>query len=136
MGLTYGEQMLAQAERRARASTTRRRLLTLFLPGALTSLWAVADLLDVRLEGSGGFALIFGAALPIIWTALFVIFPLYASLGIDPMPSGAVVAIVAGPILTPMLFGPGGWRWWHVAIMVMINGLTVAAELSRRLASR
>jgi MFS family permease len=50
----------------------------------------------------------------------------------DPMPSGAALSFVAGPILSPILFGHGGWNWWQSLVVLIVTGLVLLSSLSRR----
>lgn len=133
--------MLAQAERQAHRRLAKRRVLTLFVPGAVTSLWAMLDLLGARADrmeaaGAGFFAVAFGSLLVIAWTVLFVVLPLYGAVKADPLPSGAALAFAAGPVLSPMLFGAGGWKVWQIVVLFAICGSVLGAIVERARARR
>ncbi len=135
--LTYGEQMLANAERKTRARAARRRRLTLLVPATAVSLWALADLVAARsarlsaMHAGLGHHLVDHVEV-IVWTIAFVVIPIAMSLKPDPIPSGALLAFFAGPILTPVLFGPGGWKLWQGAILTLIAALILAAHYERQ----
>ncbi|HLW16559.1 MAG TPA: hypothetical protein VKV69_04290 [Actinomycetota bacterium] len=141
MATTYGEEMLAQAEalavERARKHSARRRRVRLLLPFLGASLWAMFDLVAARngrlsAGGAGGIRLLFDHVLVMGWTLLFVIAPMTGALKRDPMPSGAALSFVAGPILSPILFGHGGWNWWQSLVVLIVAGLVLLSSLSRR----
>jgi hypothetical protein len=125
--MTVGERKLARAEFRA---ARRRRTLTLF-PGATIILWALADLVGARNARLS--ALKFGFIRhitdnmqPIAWTILLVLVPYLLAVKPKPKRSGAVLALFTGPVLTPLLFGSGGWRLWQIgalaALVLWIEG--------------
>jgi hypothetical protein len=137
MAITYGEQLLRQAEVKAARRTARKRRTMLLAPSLAATLWALADLLAARnarlaAVDAGGFRHVIDNAEPILWTVLFVILPLFAALKIDPLPIGAALALVAGPILSPWLFGAGGWNWWQKIVVVLVCALTLLATSARR----
>lgn len=141
VGATYGEQVLRQAERRARAVSARRRGLTLLMPGAVAALWALADLVaarHARLVSLDVSVLrhVVDHAEPILWTVLFSFLPLLASVKPEPLPSGAALALAAGPVLSPTLFGSGGWKPWQIAVVAAIAVLVLGAALQRALDRR
>lgn len=141
MTITYGEQMLHQAEARAARKTARKRRTTLLAPAAAATLWALADNLaarNARLDaiGAGAFRHIVDNALPLLWVLLFVMLPLMAALKLEPLPLGAALALVAGPIMSPLLFGPGGWNWWQKTVVVLVCALVLTAANARRNESR
>ena len=141
MTTTYGEEMLAQAEAeavaRARTHSARKRRVRLLLPFLGATLWAMLDLVAARngrlsAGGAGGIRLLFDHVLVIGWTVLFVITPMIGALKRDPLPSGAGLSFVAGPILSPILFGHGGWNWWQSLVVLLVTGLVLFSSLSRR----
>lgn len=133
--------MLAAAERNAHRRLAKRRVLALFVPGAVTAAWAMLDLLGARNDrlqdaGAGFFSIAFGALLVVAWTTLFVVLPLYGAVKADPLPSGAALAFAAGPVLSPMLFGPGGWKVWQIVVLFAICGAVLGAIVERARARR
>ncbi len=141
MSITYGEQMLQQAEIRVARKTARKRRTMLLAPSMAATLWALGDLVaarNARLDAldAGLFRHIVDNAEPILWTVLFVVAPLVAALKIDPLPSGAALALVAGPILSPFLFGAGGWNWWQKTVVVLVCALVLVAQTTQVTASR
>jgi hypothetical protein len=136
MAMTYGEEMLAQAEARVRKQSVRRRRSRLLVPFLIAALWAMADLMSARngrltAGGAGGMRLLFDHILIIGWTALFVILPMTGALKRDPLPAGAALAFISGPILSPILFGQGGWKWWQSLVVILIAGLVLLSTRSR-----
>jgi hypothetical protein len=134
--MTYGEEMLAQAEARARNHSVRRRRSRLLVPFLIAALWAMVDLISARnarltAGGAGGMRLLFDHILIIGWTALFVILPMVGALKRDPLPAGAALAFISGPILSPILFGQGGWKWWQSLVVILIAGLVLLSTRSR-----
>src|SRR5439155_4552191 len=100
MEITYGEEMLAQAEAqaetRARNHSARKRRVRLLLPFLGATLWAMFDLMAARnarlsAGGAGGIKLLFDHVLVMGWTVLFVIAPMIGALKRDPLPSGALL---------------------------------------------
>ena len=139
--MTYGEEMLAQAEEqavsRARKHSARKRRVRLLLPFLGATLWAMFDLIAARngrlsSGGAGGIRLLFDHVLVMGWTLLLVIAPMIGALKREPLPSGAALSFVAGPILSPILFGHGGWNWWQSLVVLIVAGLVLLSSLSRR----
>jgi len=139
--MTYGEEMLAQAEaeafERARARSARKRRARLLLPFLGATLWAMFDLMAARngrlsAGGAGGIRLLFDHVLVMGWSLLFVMAPMIGALKRDPLPSGAALAFVAGPILSPLLFGHGGWNWWQSVVVLLVAALVLLSNLTRR----
>jgi hypothetical protein len=136
MVMTYGEQLLAQAEGRARKRSARRRRVRLLVPFLITALWAMADLVAARnarlaAGGAGGFRLLVDHVIVIGWSVAFVVLPMMAALKRDPLPSGAALSFIAGPILSPILFGNGGWNWWQTLVVTVVAGLVLLSTRSR-----
>lgn len=136
MAMTYGERMLADAEARARGRTAGRRRLVLLTPTVVAILWALADLVAARAArfdagGAGLFQIAIGLIAPVVWTVLFVLAPAVASLKRDPLPAGAALAFLAGPCVSPLLFGPGGWRWWQIAAVSAMTVLVIGGAVAR-----
>ena len=128
----------AQAMSRMRARSARKRRVRLLLPFLGATLWAMLDLVAARngrlsAAGAGGIRLLFDHVLVMGWTVLFVIAPMIGALKRDPMPSGAALSFVAGPILSPILFGHGGWNWWQSLVVMLVAGLVLLSGLARRL---
>jgi hypothetical protein len=141
MAVTYGEEMLAQAEaeafERARARSARKRRARLLLPFLGATLWAMFDLMAARngrlsAGGAGGIRLLFDHVLVMGWSLLFVMAPMIGALKRDPLPSGAALSFVAGPILSPLLFGHGGWNWWQSLVVLLVAALVLLSNLTRR----
>jgi len=136
MAMTYGEEILAEAEARARKISVRRRRSRLLAPFLIAALWAMADLMSARnarltAGGAGGVRLLFDHILVIGWTVAFVILPMIGALKRDPLPAGAALAFISGPILSPILFGHGGWKWWQSLVVLLVAGLVLASTRSR-----
>ena len=133
--------MLRRAEARTSRHTARKRRTMLLAPACIATVWALADQLtarNARLDaiGAGAFRQMIDNAEPILWTVLFVLLPLAGALKIEPLPSGAALALVAGPIMSPALFGPGGWNFWQQTVVIVVCVLTLAATVARRTALR
>jgi hypothetical protein len=128
--------MLAQAEARARKVSVRRRRSRLLVPFLIAALWAMADLMSARNArlasgGAGGIRLLFDHVLVMSWTGVFVILPMVGALKRDPLPAGAALAFISGPILSPILFGHGGWNWWQSLVVILIAALVLLSTRSR-----
>jgi len=94
----------------------------MLLPGVAVILWSLADLVaarHARLHG-GFFSAIVDHIQPIIWTLLAVLVPLLVALKPKPKRWGAVMAMFTGPVLTPILFGAGGWRLWQIGSIALL----------------
>ncbi len=136
MAVTYGDEMLARAESVHRTAAARRRRLTLMGPATAATLWALADLVAARharlTEIDAGFVRhVIDHGAPIIWTIAFVALPLIAALKRDPIPAGAALGFLAGPALSPALFGPGGWKWWQIATVIWVVVVVFSAVTLR-----
>ena len=134
--MTYGEEMLAQAEDRARKQSAKRRRARLLGPFLIAALWAMFDLMSARnarlvAGGAGGIRLLFDHILVAAWSVAFVILPMVGALKRDPLPAGAALSFVSGPILSPILFGHGGWKWWQSLVVVLVAGLVLVSTRSR-----
>jgi len=141
MALTYGEQLLAQAEERVRVRTHRRRSVMLMIPAAATILWALADLLVTRhtrlsTAGAGFVRYAIDHVQVLAWSLPLVLLPAVWALKRDPVPGGIVLSALAGPVVSPTLFGPGGWTKWQIAVLVLVTWLVLAAAFARRTARR
>jgi hypothetical protein len=136
MVMTYGEEMLAQAEERLRARSARKRRSKLLVPFLIAALWAMFDLMAARNGrlvhgGAGGIRLLFDHVVIIVWTGAFVILPMIGALKREPLPSGAALSFVAGPVLSPILFGHGGWKWWQSLVVTLVAGLVLLSSRTR-----
>lgn len=136
--LTYGDRLLAEAEARAHSAMVRRRMLALGVPALLATFASTAGLYRAQLEwidATGASALRRAGthALMIASTVTFVCIPLLGAIRSRRIVP-AMIALSAGPILTPQLFGPGGWRWWQTLVVVAVCVLVSAAALRRRVA--
>lgn len=104
----------------------RRRRMALLLPATLVAFWAIADLAAARhgrlITQDASFVrhVIDHLALA-AWTMVFVVGGLATALKPRRVPAGAFVAILAGPVLTPMIFrGGGGWHLWQIAVFIVL----------------
>lgn len=139
MVATYGEKLLEQAERQKRAGKARKRLVRVLVPASVVIVWAMLDLLsarNARLDDidAGFVRTVLDHGQVIAWTILFVLVPFGAALKPDPMIAGAALAWFAGPIVTPLLFGPGGWKLWQILLMTLFTALVLSAHRERRAA--
>jgi len=131
---TYGEQMLRRAEQKVRSRAARRRRLTLLAPAAIATLWSLADLLaarHARLDGAGLVHTFIDHSEVIAWTFGFVLVPILLSIKPSPLPQGAGLALVAGPVLTPIVFGAGGWHLWQDIIVFGVCAMILLAARAR-----
>lgn len=120
-GLTYGERRLRKAEFRA----ARRRRAATLLPGVAVIFWSLADLVAARhhrvIELNAGFLdHLTDHIQPIGWTVLIVLLPFLVAMKPKPKRSGSVLALFTGPVLTPLIFGSGGWRLWQIALLAAL----------------
>ncbi len=109
------------ATRAAFRAERRRRALTL-LPGTAVVFWALADLVAGRFHrlsalDAGFIRHVTDHIQPVAWTLAFVLIPYLVAVKPKPKRTGAVVALFTGPVLTPLLFGAGGWRLWQIAVL-------------------
>jgi hypothetical protein len=81
--------------------------------------------------GAGGVRLLFDHILVMVWTVAFVILPMVGALKRDPLPAGAALAFISGPILSPILFGRGGWNWWQSLVVILVAALVLLSTLAR-----
>jgi len=137
MVMTYGEEMLAEAEARVRKQSVKRRRARLLVPFLVAALWAMFDLMSARNArlvggGAGGIRLLFDHILVMAWSVAFVILPMVGALKRDPLPAGAALAFVSGPVLTPILFGHGGWKWWQSLVVTLVAVLVLLSTRSLR----
>jgi len=135
VSVTYGEQMLARAETRRRGRAVRKRLV-LLIPGVSAVLWSTADLIAARharldAAGAGVIRMFIDHIQPLVWSVAFVLLPLIAALGRQALVAGAGLALLAGPVMTPALFGAGGWKPWQIAAVGGITVLVVGAAFER-----
>lgn len=138
--MTYGERQLAKAEFRL----ARRRRAVLLLPGAAVIFWALADLVAARhgrvwalTQGDGALSALLRHTAdhlqPVAWTLALVLVPLLVALKPKPKRTGAIIALFAGPVLTPLLFGAGGWRLWQITAL---SGIVLWIESQDQLRAR
>lgn len=105
---------------RAEFRAARRKRALILLPGTAVVMWSLANLVAARhgrlsaLE-AGFVKHVIDHALPVLWTLFLVQVPFLLSLKPKPKRSGAVLAMFTGPVLTPLVFGAGGWRLWQIA---------------------
>jgi hypothetical protein len=116
---TYGDRLLQRAEFRA----ARHRRIAVLLPLAGVASWALADLVAARhgrliAQGAGALRHAADHLIPIAWTVFLVVGA--AAIGLKPKRSSAplLVSILAGPVLSPALFGPGGWHPWQMVLFL------------------
>ena len=136
MVMTYGEEMLAEAEARAQKQSAKRRRARLLGPFLFAALWAMVDLMSARngrlaAGGAGGIRRLFDHVLVMAWSGTFVIAPMIGALKRDPLPAGAALAFISGPVLSPILFGHGGWKWWQSLVVTLVAGLVLLSTRSR-----
>lgn len=128
--------MLAEAESRSRRTQVRRRMVVLGAPSlvvTLTSTIALSGAQSARaaLADERGIQLIAIHALTIVYAVAFVALPMLGAARTRRwFPS--VLALVAGPISTPSLFGSGGWRPMETVVLAVIAFLISAGALQRR----
>jgi hypothetical protein len=120
--LNYGEHMLAGLEFRA----ARRRRVALLLPAMAVAFWAIADLAAARhgrllTQDASFIRHVLDHLALAAWTLVLVLGGLATALKPRRIPAGALVAILAGPVLTPLIFrGGGGWHLWQIALFVLL----------------
>lgn len=118
----YGERLLAGLEFRA----ARRRRFVLLLPATAVAFWAIADLAAARhgrlVAQDAGAMRQWADHLALgLWTLALVVGGMATALKPRRVPAGALVAILAGPILTPIIFrGGGGWHPWQTVLFVLL----------------
>lgn len=139
MTLTHGDRLLAHAEARAARAVRNRRMRALGIPVLLATVASGVSLYRAQharvvATGASGLRHVGDHALMIAFTFAFVVLPLVGAIRsrrVFPV----VVAMVAGPALTPRLFGSGGWRWWQTFVVVAAGALVSASALLRRRAA-
>ena len=134
--MTYGEEVLAQAEATIRAQSARRRTMLLLTPTVATILWALSDLIAARharlIEaGVGPAGQFIDHITPIVWTIGLVLLPMISAIRHSELPAGAFLAFLAGPMMSTALFGPGGWKWWQLLVVTGASALVVSAGVAR-----
>lgn len=105
---------------RANFRLARRRRMTLLGVVSLTTAFACAGLISARhatMTGSGA-AFFIGDLLVLIWAGLLVIPSFAGAVKPRPVRAGALGALLFGPLLMPVVFGPGGWKSWQVAALL------------------
>ncbi|MFA5892040.1 MAG: hypothetical protein WDA27_13990 [Actinomycetota bacterium] len=133
---THGERLLAQAEARAKARGERKRRSLLLAPATAATLWALADLVAARhsrlsMLHAGVLRYVFDHTQVIAWTIALVVVPLAISVKRHPIPGGAALTLLAGPIATPLVFGHGGWKAWQTGIVILACTLILAGARAR-----
>ncbi|MFP5225903.1 MAG: hypothetical protein ACLGH3_10205 [Actinomycetota bacterium] len=125
MPTTYGERLLAEAENRARTQRHRRRLTLLFAPATLAASLAMVGIWEQRrraLSDAGALRLVTDHLVVLVFMSVFVLgmIALAVRPGMPKVP--AIIALVAGPIGMPILFGPGGslWQWLVIATVCLL----------------
>jgi len=114
-----------RAQSRAEFRAARRRRALTLLPGAAVILWSLSDLVAARAGRASAAKLgllghLVDHVQPIAWTLLVVLVPFLVALKPKPKRSGAVLAMFTGPVLTPLLFGAGGWRLWQIGVFAAL----------------
>lgn len=104
---------------RAEFRSARRRRALALLIGSPIVFWALANLVAARHERlgiirAGFFRHVADHAQPVAWTLLLVLVPMLLAVKPKPKRSGAVFAMFTGPVISPLLFGAGGWRLWQI----------------------
>lgn len=128
--------MLQRAEAKARSRAARRRRFTLLLPATVAILWSTANLVAARHDrlgelDAGVMRHASDHAQVILWGVLFVLVPLAYAVKPDPLPHAVLLSLLAGPFLTPLVFGRGGWRIWQTLIVVAVTLLILGAQRER-----
>lgn len=130
--MTYGERMLGRLD----FKLARRRRLVLLVPAAILAVWASADLGAARhgrldVQGAGLLRHVADHAALAAWT-LLVVGAFATALKPRRAPGAALVAILAGPVLTPVIFrGGGGWHAWQIGFFLLVT-LPALAPRRRR----
>lgn len=136
MAMTYGEEVLAQAEAALRAEGARRRTVLLLTPTLIAISWALSDLIAARHArlveaGIGPVGMFVDHIVPIAWTIGLVLLPMVWAIRSSQLPAGAFLALLAGPMMSTALFGPGGWKWWQLLIVTGASALVITAGVAR-----
>jgi hypothetical protein len=119
MSSTRSDALDDRSARKAAFRAARRKRAMTLLPGTAIILWSLADLVAARharlaAAKAGLIHQAFDHVQPIVWTLLVVLVPYLVSVKPKPKRSGALLAMFTGPVLTPLLFGAGGWRLWQI----------------------
>lgn len=134
MATTYGERLLAEAEGRSRDRLHRRRLTLLWGPAAIATLLAIRGIWLARHAAMADVGLprmALDHLLTLAYAVLFVLVPLALSIRPGLHRAPAVVAMLAGPIAMPLLFGPGSRRWQWL-IVAAACAMVISAARRRR----
>lgn len=133
MATTYGERLLAEAEDRMRAVRRRRRTIVLLAPALAilaAATWRTMTIRQASLDEAGPVRLVLDHGATLGYAVLLVGFPLVLALGARLHALAAWVAIATGPVLMPIVFGPG-WRWWQRVLLVAACAIVIAARRSQ-----
>lgn len=105
---------------RANFRLARRRRATLLGLATLATVFAAAGLISTRHATlSGGFLRhAIGDLLVLAWAAILVLPSFAGAVKPRPVRAGAIGALVFGPLLMPLVFGPGGWTAWTIVFML------------------
>lgn len=105
---------------RANFRLARRRRMVLLGTATAATVFACGSLISARHATMSGGALSFfiGDVLLLAWAALLVVPSFAGAVKPRPVRAGALGALLFGPVLMPLVFGPGGWKAWQVAAML------------------
>lgn len=135
MTTIYGERLLAEAEERLRERRRRRRLLLLFVPSVLivaVATWETATIRQSGFADAGALRIAIDHVATFGYASVLVGFPLWVAFGAGLHALAASIALVAGPVLAPILFGPG-WSPWQRLAVAAVCLLVIAAKRSQPL---
>lgn len=118
--------MLSRARRRA-ARLRRVRLLGLFGLAAVAACARIVAARAGRIDG-GAVRVLLDATLVAGWTLGLVALPFAAAVKPKPVRAGALVALVCGPVLMPVVFGAG---WGLVPAAAGVAACAVALAPAR-----
>lgn len=133
MPTTYGDRLLAEAEERIRSRQQRRRRITLLAPAGLILLVATWRTLGNRVEALddvGLLRLLADVASTLGYAALLVGLPIVVATGARLNAIAAGIALATGPVLMPVIMGPG-WSVWQRLGFALICVLVIAAKRSQ-----
>ena len=104
----------------ARFRPARRRRAMLLGVATIATLFAVAGLISTRhatLQG-GLVRRTFDDLLVLAWAGILVIPSFATAVKPRPVRAGAIGALLFGPLLMPLVFGPGGWTSWQIVFLL------------------